>query len=277
MRGMPRASRCVAPGAAARGRCALPRHAAAQSNALWWRYTGTLGRAWRLWGDGLPIQARTLHAQLLVEMRKALLPHLAGGCQQEELLAILAALAGRPSRPSIGAVECTPPPCSQHGVFVGASDSTPVLVVAPVTEMASHAHQQDSTGEEVELESVTVPPCAKIDDLPAPYPPVAPSPESMATPKGHSQCTDDPAKQLPAESHVGPEVRVVLDATPTHQEVVEVVSDQQVPANPFLSMFGLVQADLAQLDDRVLNSRSYLCRCRKWHHCIHCDPTGFGS
>ena len=63
----------------------------------------------------------------------------------------------------------------------------------------------------------------------------------------------------------------------THQEVVEVVSDQQDLANPFLSMFGLVQADLAQLDDRALNSRSYLCRCRKWHHCIHCDPTGFGS
>ena len=48
-----------------------------------WRYTGALGKAWRVYvqerGAQVPGQVRDLHARLLLALRDVLLPHLGHG------------------------------------------------------------------------------------------------------------------------------------------------------------------------------------------------------
>ena len=77
---------------AARRRC--PRHSRCAEQAALWRYAGCVGKAWRMWGDELPVPVRELHAQLLHTLKRALLPHASAGDSGSELLSLLSALAG---------------------------------------------------------------------------------------------------------------------------------------------------------------------------------------
>ena len=81
---------------------ARPR-AAAGANAALWRYTGALGRAWRLYGASAPPALRAQHARLLLACRDVLLPHVSQGSEGQDLLALLATLAGKSANPTTAA------------------------------------------------------------------------------------------------------------------------------------------------------------------------------
>ena len=80
-------------------RCRL---AGAMAPASLWRFAGALGKLWRLSSSSLPPCIRSLHADLLLATRAELLPHHAGGSEQQDLFDFLARLAGGPLAESQG-------------------------------------------------------------------------------------------------------------------------------------------------------------------------------
>ena len=60
-----------------------------------WRYTGALGKTWRLHRSGVPVHIREMHAELLHACRAVLMPFMPAGEDDTAMLGILAALAGR--------------------------------------------------------------------------------------------------------------------------------------------------------------------------------------
>ena len=72
----------------------MPSAGGRRGGALW-RHAGAIGKAWRLFGADAPAEVRRLHAELLMELRKAFFPERAPGPVAHELLDMLAMLAGR--------------------------------------------------------------------------------------------------------------------------------------------------------------------------------------
>ena len=70
----------------------------AEADGALWRYTGAVGKAWRIYvqeqGAQVPGCARELHARLLLALRDELLPHLGQGDEASRLRGFLARLAG---------------------------------------------------------------------------------------------------------------------------------------------------------------------------------------
>ena len=79
--------------------------------AALWRYTGTIGRLWRLRDSAIPLDCVRLHQQLLLALHGHLFPHL-GKCTDDNatLLGFLSVLAGgpRPAGPAQGALQGGP-------------------------------------------------------------------------------------------------------------------------------------------------------------------------
>ena len=76
----------------------LPQRSGAQGASRVWRYTGALGKAWRLYACDMPHDIRALHAQLLFACKRHLLPHMTEPVAENELLSLLAVLAGSPGK-----------------------------------------------------------------------------------------------------------------------------------------------------------------------------------
>ena len=78
-----------------------------------WRYTGALGKAWRVYvqerGAQVPGQVRDLHARLLLALRDVLLPHLGHGDEVCCLRSLLASLAGAARDKPVRHVVLLPP------------------------------------------------------------------------------------------------------------------------------------------------------------------------
>ena len=109
----------------------IPRHSRAATQAELWRYTGAVGKIWRLRQGQLPASICEQHAKLLLECKKLLLPHVSDQPQAQELLTLFAALAGStPSKEH----RTTFASEQQHGVTLPAQPSDNIQASAAATQ-----------------------------------------------------------------------------------------------------------------------------------------------
>lgn len=54
-----------------------------------WRYSGAIGKIWRLYEGRVPTDVRECHASLMLKLRSHLLPHSDGGHETNQLLDML--------------------------------------------------------------------------------------------------------------------------------------------------------------------------------------------
>ena len=95
------------------------------ADGAFWRYAGSVGKSFRLYSKVISAKLVEKHAQLLLDIRRELLPHLCQGTDDNaEMKLLLAALAGSPTpRPAVTALPSTARSVAGSGCYKGKGKS----------------------------------------------------------------------------------------------------------------------------------------------------------